>query len=80
MRNHVTNYCYYFSLHLSAERKITNEELEDMLESGNPAIFTQEVRFTPLSYDLHAYKKLFLNSLLSPLAFPYRSASVNSAA
>ncbi|VDK22148.1 unnamed protein product [Taenia asiatica] len=26
-----------------AERKITNEELEDMLESGNPAIFTQEI-------------------------------------
>lgn len=29
-----------------AERKITNEELEDMLESGNPAIFTQEVSQT----------------------------------
>ncbi|KAM3176861.1 hypothetical protein ACTXT7_005669 [Hymenolepis weldensis] len=28
---------------LEAERKITNEELEDMLESGNPAIFTQEI-------------------------------------
>ncbi|CAH8446480.1 unnamed protein product [Schistosoma curassoni] len=26
-----------------AERKISNEELEDMLESGNPAIFTQEI-------------------------------------
>ncbi|CAL8107270.1 unnamed protein product [Calicophoron daubneyi] len=26
-----------------AEKKISNEELEDMLESGNPAIFTQEI-------------------------------------
>ncbi|KAL3321307.1 Syntaxin-1A [Cichlidogyrus casuarinus] len=26
-----------------AEKKISNEELEDMLETGNPAIFTQEI-------------------------------------
>ena len=26
-----------------AERNLTNEELEDMLESGNPALFTQGV-------------------------------------
>ncbi|GAA50714.1 syntaxin-1A [Clonorchis sinensis] len=33
-----------------AERKISNEELEDMLESGNPAIFTQEVGLLELRF------------------------------
>ena len=28
-------------LHCSAGRTTTNEELEDMLEQGNPAVFTQ---------------------------------------
>lgn len=29
---------------VSAGRVTTNEELEDMLESGNPSIFTSDVR------------------------------------
>ena len=31
---------------LVAGRTTTNEELEDMLESGNPAIFTQGVSYS----------------------------------
>uniref|UniRef100_A0A094ZYG5 Syntaxin n=1 Tax=Schistosoma haematobium TaxID=6185 RepID=A0A094ZYG5_SCHHA len=36
-------YHQLFNDPLLTERKISNEELEDMLESGNPAIFTQEI-------------------------------------
>ena len=32
-----------FPFHLTAGRSVQNEELENMLESGNPAIFTQGV-------------------------------------
>lgn len=37
----VANVCIRYSL---AGRTTTNEELEEMLEQGNPAVFTQGVR------------------------------------
>ena len=33
-------------VHFSAGKTTTNEEIEDMLESGNLAVFTQDVRIT----------------------------------
>jgi len=50
-----------YSMRISAGRATTNDELEDMLESGNPAIFTQGVGiftqgvgiFTQVSVYLH---------------------------
>jgi hypothetical protein len=34
----------FFHVQTSAGRTTTNEELEEMLEQGNPAVFTQGVR------------------------------------
>lgn len=36
---------------LAAGRNTTSEELEDMLEQGNPAVFTQGVKISFLSTD-----------------------------
>lgn len=36
-----------FALIILAGRQTTNEELEEMLEQGNPAVFTQGVSFRP---------------------------------
>lgn len=42
----VDNHCLPFII--LAGRVTTNEELEDMLESGNPSIFTSDVSFLML--------------------------------
>ena len=36
-------FCSLYEILIIAGKTTTNEELEDMLESGNPAIFTQGV-------------------------------------
>lgn len=36
---------YVFTFQFTAGRQTTNEELEEMLEQGNPAVFTQGVSF-----------------------------------
>ena len=37
---------WYHKLYILAGRTTTNEELEEMLEQGNPAVFTQGVSQT----------------------------------
>ena len=56
-----------FFLFFIAGRSVQNEELENMLESGNPAIFTQGVSSRPSQMCFFDMQNITINQSIHPL-------------
>lgn len=52
---------FLMKIFLVAGRQTTNEELEEMLEQGNPAVFTQGVSLTLEYIFVELFKLVFIN-------------------